>query len=58
MDVKDFFKMAKVVCDDFGERSCSECPITSYCTDGIFASENSEIESMIKTVTETFDEID
>lgn len=45
MDVKEFFNKAKEICDN-NLGSCTECPITSFCCDGIFAGTSKEIDEL------------
>ncbi len=49
MDVKKFFDKAKEICDtNLGY--CTECPLTSFCCDGIFSGTSKEIDKLIQVV--------
>lgn len=49
MDVKEFFNKTKEICNN-NLGSCIECPISSFCSDGIFAGTSKEIDELIQTV--------
>ena len=49
MDVKEFFRKAKEICDRiYGD--CRECPITNYCCDGVFAANEREAAEIVAAV--------
>lgn len=49
MEVRKFFKKANQICEQ-NIGGCMECPITEYCSDGIFSSIEAEIEDLIEIV--------
>lgn len=49
MEVREFFKKAKKICER-DMNWCETCPITEYCSDGIFSSVEAEIEDLIEIV--------
>lgn len=55
MDVKEFFDRAKDICND-NLGACQECPLTYFCSDGIFAGTGKEIGELIEIVTKERDE--
>jgi len=52
MDVKEFFNKAKEICDKtIGH--CTKCPLSSFCSDGIFSGTSKEIDELIEIVRES-----
>jgi hypothetical protein len=52
MEIKEFFKKAKQICDENGDDFCAECPLCGYCSDGIFGNDESEVDKLIELVEE------
>lgn len=47
----DFLLKAHKICDE-NMGKCEDCPITEYCTDGIFAEKKETFQTMIKKVND------
>jgi hypothetical protein len=54
MDVKEFFRMAKEICDR-NYYDCRECPITDYCCDGVFAADEYKVAEIVDAVENAVD---
>jgi len=49
METKEFFNKAKEICDN-NIGHCTKCPLTSFCSDGVFSGTSKEIDELIQTV--------